>query len=726
MNTNNTTTLTLGAKRLYTVDELSERIRRGGRFYLAGDEAVLRRLPKGCWVGGTIPYFMTGEGGMMTREEVFATEIPSFATAADIRVYDAQSLFGVYRDAPDNGFSLLVIPAQCGTHLTFALNAQRYEGFASRPLIGWVSGVALPDIGKKTPKVFDGRDGRVLEDAAVVMHVSLPLGKRADVGLINIFEAGDGDDLTFEADGFSAKEVIVGGARCDFAQYVREKNIDMRLPLVADCNGVMLNVSFQDVDEASGEVRFYAPVFKGVRYRHARPVGDYVEAFESKMSTEFDSRIVYSCNCILNYVHANLEGRRTANITGPFTFGEIAYQLVNQTLVYLTIEDTRLADRLWADSSLRRQNQFLETLIDTIPNPVFYKDTQGRYLGCNKAYSEFRGQPKEGIVGKTAQEVMPRGHAEKDFQRDEEIFRRAQRDPYEYELETFDAAGRPRWMLVRKSTFFSPDGRVAGLVAVLTDVTDSRLAEQNLTAAYESLKSAQGQLMQAQKMAAVGRLAGGVAHEINNPLAVILGFAQSVCARIGAEDALAFPLRSIEREALRCRSLVQDLLVFSRASAGDSFVETDINAALTASLPMLGPRAKLEHIDLRVELANDLPKVMGSVNQLQQVILNLAGNAMDAMPNGGRIDLSTRLSQVNAGHVEIVVRDTGVGIPDNIRAKVFEPFFTTKAVGKGTGLGLALVYEIVQKHGGSIDFESVAGTGSTFVVSLPAAAQRRA
>jgi signal transduction histidine kinase len=276
-------------------------------------------------------------------------------------------------------------------------------------------------------------------------------------------------------------------------------------------------------------------------------------------------------------------------------------------------------------------------------------------------------------------------------------------------------------MLVRKSPFFAPDGRVAGLVAVLTDVTDSRLAEQSLAAAYESLKSAQGQLMQAQKMAAVGRLAGGVAHEINNPLAVILGFAQSVCAGIGAEDELAFPLRSIEREALRCRSLVQDLLVFSRASAGDPFVETDINAAVSASLSMLGPRAKLEHIDLRVEQAISLPKIMGSGNQLQQVILNLAGNAMDAMPDGGRIELWTRLSEKKAGHVEIVVRDTGVGIPENIQAKVFDPFFTTKAVGKGTGLGLALVYEIVHKHRGSIEFESGAGMGATFVVSLPAA-----
>jgi PAS domain S-box-containing protein len=707
------------AQRLYDVAELSERIRRGERFFLAGDEAALRRLPQGYWVGGTIPYFMAEDGGLMTRNKVFATEIPSFATAAEIRVYDEQSLFGVYREAPPNGFSLIVMPAQSRTHQSFALNALRYDNFASRPLIGWVSGVSLPELGHTSPKVFDGRDGRVLEDAAIVMHVSLPRGKTADVGLINLFAPGDGDVLTFTADSFRAKEVLVGGVRRDFVEYAREMELDTRLPLVADCNGAMVNISFQGVDEASGEMKFYAPVFEGVEYRHARPVGDYVETFASQIPDGIDSRIAYSCNCILNYVHAGLEGRRTAGITGPFTFGEIAYQLLNQTLVYLTISDTSLADRLRVDAPLRRQYQFLETTVDTIPNPVFYKDAQGRYLGCNKAYADFFGRPKEWIVGKTAYEVLPRELADEHHGLDEEVLRGADRGVHELQSEVRNAAGKLRCVIVHKAAVFGTDGRVAGLVGSLSDITESRRSEQRLTDAYENLKSAQEKLIQSQKMAAVGQLAAGVAHEINNPLGVILGFAQSVCRKLKDEDALALPLRSIEREALRCRNLVQNLLVFSRASGPDRFVETDVGGVVEAAVSLLGPRAKIENSDLRVERADGLPPVLGNANQLQQVLLNLTGNAMDAMPQGGRIDLLTRRSEKRTGHVEIVVRDTGAGIPENIRSRVFEPFFTTKEVGKGTGLGLALVYEIVQKHGGVVDLESEVGKGTTFVVSLP-------
>ncbi|NNN04352.1 MAG: PAS domain-containing protein [Elusimicrobia bacterium] len=652
----------------------------------------------------------------MTRERIFATELPTFTTAVDIRVYDEQSLFGVYREAPDNGFSLIVVPAQSHTHQSFALNSLRYENVASRPLIGWVAGTPLTEIGKTTPKVFDGRDGHVYEDAAIVMHVALPQGKTADVGLINIFEPGEGDVLTFMADGFTAKEVLIGGVRRDFVEYVRETGLDTRLPLVADCHGAMVNISFQGVDEATGEMKFYAPVFKGVEYRHARPIGDYVETFTAQIPDGIDSRIAYSCNCILNYVHAGLEGRHTAGITGPFTFGEIAYQLLNQTLVYLTISDTSLADRLRIEDPLRRQYRFLETLIDTIPSPVFYKDTQGRYLGCNKAYAEFIGRPKAWIVGKTADKFLPPDIAEQQRQVDEEVLRSGAR---ELQVELLDAAGKSRCVIIHKAAVYDASGRVAGLVGSLSDITESRLSEQRLAAAYENLQSAQKKLLQSQKMAAVGQLAGGVAHEINNPLGVILGFAQTVCRGLSEGDALSFPLKSIEREALRCRRLVQDLLVFSRTSSGEHFTETDVNDAIQASLSLLKPRAKIENVAINVVPANGLPRIRGNVNQLQQVLLNLAGNSMDAMPKGGRLDLLTRLSDKRPGHVEIVVRDTGDGIPEAIRSKVFEPFFTTKEVGKGTGLGLALVYEIVQKHGGAVELESEVGKGTTFVVSLP-------
>lgn len=344
-----------------TREEFSLRLGEGRSLFAAGDEALLRRLPKGDWVGGTSSYFTTETGGLHTRDRICGAETPGFATAIETKVYDAGSIASVYSDVPDNGYSLIVIPGASRTLRAFALGAPRYENFACRPLLGWVSGVELSDVGKISPKVFDGRTGRAYDDAAVVLHVSLPKSKIAEVGIINIFEPGDGEVLTFTTDGFSAKAVLVDGKRTPFVRYLKERSLDTRLPLVADYNGVMVNTSFQSVDAAAQTVGFYAPVFRGVRYRHARPIGDYIEAFSSQLPQALEPGVAFSCNCILNYLHAGLEGRRAAGFTGPATFGEIAYQLLNQTLVYLRIADANLSERLRGENALRKRFHSLET-----------------------------------------------------------------------------------------------------------------------------------------------------------------------------------------------------------------------------------------------------------------------------------------------------------------------------------------------------------------------------
>ncbi len=140
---------------------------------------------------------------------------------------------------------------------------------------------------------------------------------------------GRSDTLQFNKTGFSASKVLVNGRERSFAEYIREKNLDTKLPLVADYCGVKVNVSVQEIRE--DEVTFYAPVFKNVSYKHAAPISDYVSLFEQNMRKEKDNRILFSCNCILNYLYSELEGKKTGDITGPITFGEIAYQLLNQT-----------------------------------------------------------------------------------------------------------------------------------------------------------------------------------------------------------------------------------------------------------------------------------------------------------------------------------------------------------------------------------------------------------
>lgn len=323
---------------LYTVAEVKSKIEQGQGLLLAGDEESLRQLPAGKWIGGTIPYFVGEAGGLSTREKIYVTEIPDYVQSFQVKAYNTGDIAQVYQDIPENGFGFIILPASTEIHQAFALNAPAYQEFATKPLVGWISGVHLTDLGKITPKVFDGERLQAMQDQAVVMHVKLNQGKFADIGILNIFEQSEGDTITFPCDGFSATDTYINGEKQNFANYLTANNVSTKLPLVADYYGVSVNISFQSVDIEKQEVVFYAPVFSGIRYRLARPVGDYVKEFVGRIPAN-DSDIMFSCNCILNYLYSELEGKKTGEITGPMTFGEVAYQLLNQTMVYLTVSD---------------------------------------------------------------------------------------------------------------------------------------------------------------------------------------------------------------------------------------------------------------------------------------------------------------------------------------------------------------------------------------------------
>jgi len=324
---------------MYTVDDVKAMIQSGKKLLLAGDEKVLSQLPKGEWIAGTIPYFVGDDGGLFTQELICVTELPDYVEDISIRVFDAESLKRIYQEIDDHCVGFVILPASSESHLSFSLNSPSYEGFGTRPLIGWVAGVNLDDLGKVTPKVYNGSNLTVHEEGAVVLIAKLPPQKIADVNIINIFEQGDGDEIVFLDDGFTAADVEINGHKVNFADYLIEKKCDTRLPLVADYYGVSVNTSFQAIDEEKREVSFYAPVFKGMVYKHAGPIENYVEQFIAQIPKAGTDQILFSCNCILNYLHSELEGKKTGDITGPITFGEVAYQLLNQTLVYLTISD---------------------------------------------------------------------------------------------------------------------------------------------------------------------------------------------------------------------------------------------------------------------------------------------------------------------------------------------------------------------------------------------------
>lgn len=312
-------------------------VRGGGHYSIAGDEGLLRRLPRGHWIGGTIPYFMGQDGGQTTRERLFVAQIPAQAGGPELRFYDTTNIARVCADAPDNGFSLIVIPAFTELHSLFAREAPAYEDMFHKPLVGWVSGIHLDDLGRARPLVVNGETLEFDDARALVMHVPLPPSQYAHIDIVNPFRQGRGDVIRFQRKGFTASVCTVNGVPAQFAQYVQARRIDTRLPLVANYSGAMINVSIRAVDADKGTVDFYAPVFDDVEYRFADPLPDYVSAFVSALPAQA-AATVFGCNCVLNYLYSGLEGQRVP-AWGPMTFGEVGYQLLNQTLVYLTIED---------------------------------------------------------------------------------------------------------------------------------------------------------------------------------------------------------------------------------------------------------------------------------------------------------------------------------------------------------------------------------------------------
>jgi signal transduction histidine kinase/ActR/RegA family two-component response regulator len=277
-------------------------------------------------------------------------------------------------------------------------------------------------------------------------------------------------------------------------------------------------------------------------------------------------------------------------------------------------------------------------------------------------------------------------------------------------------AGGWRWT-EGSATNLLDDPAVRGLVLTFRDVTERKKLEEDLR--------------QAQKMEAVGRLAGGVAHDFNNLLTVITGYSSLLSSGLEAGHAWRDPLEEIQKAADRAASLTRQLLAFSRKQVLRP-VPLDLNRVIQ-NLDKMLRRVIREDVEIVHELAPDLWPVRADPAQLEQVLLTLVTNARDAMPQGGRVTVAT--ANVPAGEagargagrrVRLAVSDTGLGMDDAVRERLFEPFYTTKELGKGTGLGLASVYGTVQQSGGSIHVTSAPGRGSNFVIHLPAALQEEA
>lgn len=225
-------------------------------------------------------------------------------------------------------------------------------------------------------------------------------------------------------------------------------------------------------------------------------------------------------------------------------------------------------------------------------------------------------------------------------------------------------------------------------------------------------------LMHSEKMAAVGTLAGGVAHEINNPLGGILAFAQLIMRQLDDNNACQSDLKEIENAVLRCKKIVRDLLDFSRSHIEEEMNPVPINDLIRQTMTLIQINARHLNVTIVQELAPDLPMIHGHFGKLQQVLLNLVTNALHAMKDkGGTLTVST-FTNPEKNKVFLKVQDTGTGIDDNHMEKIFDPYFTTKAQGEGTGLGLSISYKIIEEHGGKIDVNSKKSSGTTMTLQF--------
>ena len=370
--------------------------------------------------------------------------------------------------------------------------------------------------------------------------------------------------------------------------------------------------------------------------------------------------------------------------------------------------------------TLANERRLLHELLNNIPDGIYFKDSDLKFVRVNPAYSALLGfDGSQKLLSKGLHELDSSGTDVQAVELEERQIL-ASGEPIRDVVRVYRRAGRERWFSETKAPIRGRDGEVIGIVGVAHEITEQRRLEH--------------QLRHAQKMEAIGRLAGSVAHDFNNLLSVILSYSSLLLADLRPGDPMRPDLEAIGKAGTRAADLTRQLLAFSRKQLLAPRV-LDLNQVFRESEGMLS-RLLGEDVELVTNYADSVHRVRADPGQIDQIVMNLAVNARDAMPNGGRLTIETKnvmldgstavsdpdqLGVTPGPYVMLSMSDTGTGMDRETEAHIFEPFFTTKEKGKGTGLGLATVFGIVKQSEGHIAVESDLGIGTTFRVYFPMA-----
>jgi two-component system NtrC family sensor kinase len=359
---------------------------------------------------------------------------------------------------------------------------------------------------------------------------------------------------------------------------------------------------------------------------------------------------------------------------------------------------------------LSKSENRCRSLIENANDIIFTVDQDGNISSINQAGCSFFNRGKEEIVGINIGEIcFNEDSAFTQFMAINEVIRTRLNKQITCPV---NIQGGEYWLSINFSGLLDEKGEVFAIMGIARDITERKKIE--------------AQMYYTEKLASLGTMAAGVAHEINNPLAIILGFTDLLKEKVPPDSEFHEVLKTIEKQGTNAKHVVENLLTFARVTEHRE-ENVDINKNIEEVLGVAGNTLSMNKITLRKELAGDLPAITGDPRELQQVFLNIINNAVSVMKGGGILTISTRTAD-GGGKAEIRISDTGCGIRKEHRTRIFDPLFTTKKVGEGTGLGLSVSYGIIARHGGNITFktateEEAGDTGTTFVVTLPVSMQ---